>query len=95
MKIVCREPSLRRAAGPGFILLGLITLLLLPATARGQFGGGRGFPLPASGDSRGKPAESHPTGPPVAGAWPGKPRERPGETLCPAGPAQGFKAGGR
>ena len=35
-----RENSLRarpgwRAAGPCFILLGLITLLLLPATARG------------------------------------------------------------
>ena len=39
MKIERQEPSLRRAAGPGFILLGLITLLLLPVTARGQSGG--------------------------------------------------------
>ena len=39
MKIEPQEPSLRRAAGPGFILLGLITLLLLPVTARGQSGG--------------------------------------------------------
>jgi hypothetical protein len=44
MRIEPREPSLRRAAGPGFILLGLITLLLLPATARGQSGGGPGVP---------------------------------------------------
>jgi hypothetical protein len=36
MKIVCREPSVPGAAGPGFILLALITLLLLPALARGQ-----------------------------------------------------------
>jgi hypothetical protein len=43
MRIVCREPSVRRAAGPGFILLGLITLLLLPATARGQSGEGPGI----------------------------------------------------
>ncbi len=40
MTIMCREQSLWGAAGPGFILLGLITLLLLPATARGQSGGG-------------------------------------------------------
>jgi hypothetical protein len=51
MKIVCRNPSLRRAAGPGFILLGLITLMLLPASARGQFCGGPGvshFPPPGT-----------------------------------------------
>ena len=52
MRIEPREPSLRRAAGPGFILLGLITLLLLPATARGHSGGGPGVPqLPPPGAS--------------------------------------------
>jgi hypothetical protein len=38
MKIVCRASSIRKAVGPDFILLGLITLLLLPAAARGQSG---------------------------------------------------------
>lgn len=47
MRIMCREQSVWGAAGPGFILLGLITLLLLPATARGQSGGGAGVPQPA------------------------------------------------
>jgi hypothetical protein len=36
MRRVCREKPAWRAAGPRFILLGLITLLLLPAPARGQ-----------------------------------------------------------
>ena len=44
MRIMCREQSVWRAAGPSFILLGLITLLLLPATARGQSGWGPGVP---------------------------------------------------
>jgi hypothetical protein len=42
MTILRREPSVWGAAGPGFILLGLIALLLLPAPARGQSGGGSG-----------------------------------------------------
>jgi hypothetical protein len=46
MSIVCREPSVWRAAGPCFILLGLITLLLLPATARGQSAWRPGVPQP-------------------------------------------------
>ena len=81
MRIEPREPSLRRAAGPGFILLGLITLLLLPATSRGQSGGGPGVPqLPPPGASE------------VGRLNPGR---RPGETLCPAGPSPGFKTGSR
>ena len=46
MRIMCREQSIWGAAGPGFILLGLITLLLLPAAARGQSEGGPGVPQP-------------------------------------------------
>ena len=42
MRIMCREQSVWRAAGLSFILLGFITLLLLPATARGQSGWGPG-----------------------------------------------------
>ena len=49
MRIMCQEQSVWRAAGPGFILLGLITLLLLPATARGQSGWGPEVPSLASG----------------------------------------------
>ena len=38
MRTVCSEKPAWRAAGPRLILLGLVTLLLLPAPARGQSG---------------------------------------------------------
>jgi hypothetical protein len=47
MRIMCRERSEWRAAGPWLIFLGLITLLLLPATARGQSGWGPEVPQPS------------------------------------------------
>jgi hypothetical protein len=56
MRIMCREQSVWRAAGPSFILLGLITLLLLPAAVRGQSGGGPGVPqFPPPGTSEVSP----------------------------------------
>ena len=58
MEITCQEPSVWRAAGPGFILLGLITLLLLPAPARGQSAWG-----PASGFHQSVPIK------PAASRW--------------------------
>ena len=47
MRIMCQEQSVWRPAGLSFILLGLITLLLFPATARGQSGWGPGVPQPS------------------------------------------------
>jgi hypothetical protein len=44
MKIVCCAKPAWRAVGPRFILLGLITLLLLPAPAPGQSGWPPGVP---------------------------------------------------
>jgi hypothetical protein len=88
MRIEPREPSLRRAAGPGFILLGLITLLLLPATSRGQSGGGPGVPqLPPPGASE--------VGRLNPGEDPGKPwaRQAPPRDLRPA--ADNLRESGR
>jgi hypothetical protein len=47
MNIERRKPPRWRAAGPCCILLGLITLWLLPATARGKSGWGPGIPPPS------------------------------------------------
>jgi hypothetical protein len=64
MPIMRRKPSLAAAAGPCCILLGLITLLLFPATARSQSGWGPGLPPPsppvASGKSRLNPSPPAP-----------------------------------
>jgi hypothetical protein len=48
MRIMCREQSEWGAAGPGLIILGLITLLLLAATAPGHSAGGPGVSQPSS-----------------------------------------------
>ena len=67
MRIISREPSVPRAAGPCCILLGFIILLLLPATARGQSGWGPGGSPPSppgvSGASRLNPAPPDPLPP--------------------------------
>jgi hypothetical protein len=47
MPILRRKPSPPEAAGPRLILLGVIALLLLPATVRGQSGWGPGVSQPA------------------------------------------------
>ena len=91
MRIMCREQSVWGAAGPGFILLGLITLLLLPATARGQSGGGPGFPHSSPPGGSSKPAESRTAGSPVAGARPGKPLDDPAKPCARQAPPRDLR----
>jgi hypothetical protein len=75
MRIICRKPSVRGAAGPGLILLGLITLSLLAATARGHCRGGPGVTL--SSPPGASEAKSPNPGPPDL-RWPAPGREDPG-----------------
>jgi hypothetical protein len=79
MKTLYRETPVWLAAGLRVTCLGLITLLLLPATSRGQSGAGPGVPqLPPPGASE--------VGRLNPGEDPGKPcaRQAPSRDLRPA-----------
>jgi len=78
MRTAGSEKPAWRAAGPRFILLGLITLLLLPAPARGQSGWPPGVTQTSHpGESEVSRANLSP--PDLRSAAPG--RENPGEDL--------------
>lgn len=85
MRRVCSEKPAWKAVGPRFILLGLITLWLLPAPARGQSGWPAGV-LQTSHQGESAVRRVHLSPPNLRSAAPD--RENPGEELKKPSPRQ-------
>lgn len=91
MRIVCSEKPAWLAAGPWFMLLGLIALLLLPALARGQSAWPSGVP-PTSlpGESEVRRGHLSPPGLRSAAPGPENPGRHPARSPVASRPASGF-----